>query len=204
MQLNPDELSTGRLYRWMVSLITPRPIAWVSTVSTGGAVNLSPFSFFNGVGANPPSVVFCPANRPDGQPKDTLSNIRDTGQFVINLVTDELVDAMNATSAEYPRGVDEFDATRTAKADSAVVSPPRVAESAASLECQLHEAIQLGVGPGGANVVIGRIVWIHVNDRLLDPSGRLDPDRLATVGRMGGEDYVHTSDRFRMPRPKLD
>lgn len=204
MQLDPNEVSTGRLYGWMVSLITPRPIAWVSTASPEGRVNLSPFSFFNGVGANPPSVVFCPANRADGEPKDTLVNIRRTGQFVVNLVTEEFAEAMNATSAEYPSEVDEFESSSTAKADSVIVAPPRVAGAAASLECRLHEAIQLGVGPGGANVVIGRIVWLHVRDELLDGSGRIDTERLRTIGRLGGEGYARTGDRFRMPRPRLE
>ncbi len=201
MQLDPQQLSAGAMYAWMVNLITPRPIAWVSTLSADGCRNLAPFSFFNGVGANPPTILFCPANRRDGTPKDTLANISQTGQFVVNLVTPEVIDAMNLTASEFAADVDEFEMASVDAADSVQVKPPRVAESAASLECELHQAIHLGNGPAGANVVIGRIVWIHVRDDLVD-GDRLDPSLLRTVGRMGGATYVHTSDRFDLPRPQ--
>ena len=200
MNLDPATLSTAAMYAWMINLITPRPIAWVSTWSEKQGANLAPFSFFNGVGANPPTIMFCPANRRDGTAKDTLANIRQNGQFVVNLVTEEVVKAMNLTAGEYEANVDEFQLADVAAADSLRVRPPRVADCAASLECQLHQAIAVGSGPGGANVVIGRIVAIHVQDSLVH-EGRLDPARLATIGRMGGSGYVRTSDRFELPRP---
>ena len=202
MQLDPKQISTRELYAWMVRLITPRPIAWVSTLSADGVANLAPFSFFNGVGANPPTIVFCPANKRDGTPKDTLANIHQNGQFVVNVVTESMAQAMNVTSAEFGFEIDEFEMAGIEKVESECVSPPRVAGVAAALECELHQAIQLGTGPGGANLVIGRIVRIHVGDQLLSEVGEFDAPRLETVGRMGGEDYVRTSDRFSMPRPK--
>lgn len=201
MQVDPSESSTRDLYRHLVTMITPRPIAWVSTVSNDGVANLAPFSFFNGVAANPPTVLFCPANRRDGTAKDTLANIRQNGQFVINLVTEPFADAMNRSSTEWTPDVDEFEMTDLAKADSIRVRPPRVADAAGALECEMLQSIQLGIGPAGGNVVIGRVVWIHVDDGLVDTDGRIDAARLDTVGRMGGNGYVHTSDRFDLPRP---
>ena len=201
MQIDPSDLSTRDLYSWMVRLITPRPIAWVSTISIGGVANLAPFSFFSGLGANPPTVLFCPANNRFGQPKDTLTNVLSTGQFVVNLVTESDAEAMNMTSCELEADVDEFDFASVDKTPCQVVSPPRVATASAAMECELHEAIALGSGPGGANLVIGRIVWIHLADRLIDSQGEFDARQLDTIGRMGGDDYVRTSDRFTMPRP---
>ncbi len=200
MQLDPSELSLRNIYSWMVNLITPRPIAWVSTLSVDGVANLAPFSFFNGVGANPPTIMFCPANRRDGTPKDTLANIERSGQFVVNLVTDSVVTAMNLTSGEFAPDVDEFEVASVDSAPSIRVTPPRVADSAAALECVLHQTIHVGTGAGGANIVIGRIVWMHVSDDLLE-QGELDPRRLNTIGRMGGNVYARTTDRFDLPRP---
>ena len=150
MQIDPTDLSTRDLYTWMVRLITPRPIAWVSTLSHQGLANLAPFSFFSGLGANPPTVLFCPANNRFGRPKDTLVNVRSTGQFVVNLVTESDAEAMNLTACELDADVDEFEFAAIDKADCQVVSPPRVANASAAIECQLQEAITLGTGPGGA------------------------------------------------------
>ena len=197
MNIDPTNLSTGRLYRLMVGLITPRPIAWVSTTGMDGVCNLAPFSFFNGVGANPPTVMFCPANRRDGTPKDSHANILHSGEFVVNIVTEDLATAMNRTAAELKPDEDEFEFADLAKLDSVVVKPPRVALAAASMECVLHSAITLGTGPGGANLIIGRIVNLHVDDRYVDGETLLT-DQLNTIGRMGGEDYARTSDRFKL------
>ncbi len=202
MQIDPTDLSTRDLYTWMVRLITPRPIAWVSTVSDDGVANLAPFSFFNGVGANPPTIMFAPANKRDGTPKDTLANIKQNGQFVVNLVTESVAETMNLTSTEVAPDVDEFEFAKVQRVESTCVAPPRVAASAAAFECELHQVIELGTGPAGANVVIGRILMMHVDDRLLDEQGSFDAVRLSTIGRMGGDEYVRTSDRFTIPRPK--
>jgi flavin reductase (DIM6/NTAB) family NADH-FMN oxidoreductase RutF len=203
MNLDPQQLSIREAYTWMVELITPRPIAWVSTIAVDGVTNLAPFSFFNGVGANPPTIMFCPANRRDGSRKDTLKNIERTGQFVVNLVTASVVESMNLTAGEYPPEVDEFSVASVDSAASACVGPPRVAQCMAALECELHQTIHVGAGPGGANVVIGRIVGIYVDDALVDEEGGLIPQSLDTIGRMGGVGYVRTSDRFDLPRPPV-
>lgn len=202
MQINPSELSSRDLYAWMVRLITPRPIAWVSTLSASGVANLAPFSFFSGVGSNPPTLLFCPANNRFGHPKDTLANILETGQFVVNVVTEADAEAMNLTSCELEAEVDEFDFASIEKTRSQQVAPPSVASAAAAIECELLEAISLGTGPGGANVVIGRIVWIQLAEHLFDPQGTFDAHRLDTIGRMGGQEYVRTGDRFELPRPR--
>ena len=201
MQLDPETLSARELYGWMVHLIAPRPIAWISTQSEIGTTNLAPYSFFNGVGANPPTVMFCPANNRLGEPKDTLANIRDTGEFVVNVVTEDCVELMNATSAEYDSEIDEFNATGVAKTASVRVRPPRVAHCKAAFECRLHQVITLGDGPGGANLVIGRLVTMHVADELMGPSQEFLRDELNLVGRMGGNTYTRTNDRFDLPRP---
>ncbi|QDT05287.1 Flavin reductase like domain protein [Rubripirellula lacrimiformis] len=201
MQLDVNDLAVRDLYQWMTRLITPRPIAWVSTVSIDGVANLAPFSFFNGVGANPPTLMFCPANRRDGSPKDTLANIRRTGHFVVNLVTESLTASMNQTAAELDPDDDEFVIADVEKMESTWVASPRVADAAAALECELHSVVTLGTGPGGANLVIGRILGIHVDDRVVADDGFPDPALLDTIGRMGGNGYVRTTDRFEVKRP---
>ena len=201
MQIDPTAMRTRDVYAWMTDLIIPRPIAWVSSLSSDGIANLAPFSYFNGVGSRPPSVVFCPANRRDGSRKDTLANIEATGQFVVNLVTPDVATAMNQSSAEYESDVDEFEMSDLHKAASARVAPPRVAEAVAALECELLQTIHLGTGPGGANLVIGRVVSMFVRDDLLGDDGRLRREAYQLVGRLGGSQYVQTEDRFEMPRP---
>lgn len=196
MILKPNDLSPRRLYEAMVAIITPRPIAWVSTLDRHGVANLAPYSFFNGVGSNPPTVMFCPVLKADGTMKDSHANVHATGEFVVNVVTEEFAESMKATAADVHADEDEFDMTGLAKEPSAVVSPPRVAEVAAAIECKLHTALQLGTGPGGANLVVGRIVSIYVADWAMDDAGGPDPERIFTVGRMGGPRYTKTRDRF--------
>jgi len=193
--LRPDDVSVRRFYEAMVAVITPRPIAWISTVNAAGAANLAPYSFFNGVGANPPTVMFCPALKPDGTPKDSLANVQATGEFVVNIVTEPFAEAMKLTAAESDAECDEFEMAELPKADSALVRPPRVAGAAAAIECRLHTALQLGTGPGGANLVIGRILAIYLAEESLS-DGRPDPERIATIGRMGGPRYTYTRERF--------
>lgn len=201
MDLDPADLSARDLYAWMTRLITPRPIAWVSTVSREGVANLAPFSFFSGVGANPPTVVFCPANRRDGRHKDSLANLLQTNQFVVNVVTEPFLAAMNLTAAEFDPDVDEFQAAEVQTVPSQQVIAPRVAEAAAAMECELVSHLPIGTGPAGANVVVGRIVWMHVSEQLFDQDQKFDAGRLQTIGRMGDLSYVRTSDRFDLPRP---
>lgn len=203
MELDPQKLSHSDIYAHMIRLITPRPIAWVSTLSDAGVANLAPFSYFNAVGSRPPTLMFCPANRPDGRPKDTLANIQANGEFVVNVVSFELAEQMNQSAAAYDADVSEFQACGLTPADSLRVRPPRVAEARAHFECQLHSVINLGTGPAGANLVLGRILAIHVADEVLDERGRADPAKLDTIGRLGGISYARTTDRFDINRPSV-
>ncbi len=202
MEIDPTTLAHGELYQHMIRLVTPRPIAWVSTVSNDGVPNLAPFSYFNAVGANPPTLMFCPANRPDGTRKDSLANIEQNGEFVVNIVPFALAEPMNQCGAPYDPEINEFEAAGLTPADSSHIRPPRVAEAPACFECVLHTSMSLGTGPGGANLVVGRIVAIHVCDDVLDEKGRADPERLDSIGRMGGISYTRTTERFDLERAR--
>lgn len=202
MEIDPATLRAGDVYRLMISVITPRPIAWVSTVSSDGVANLAPFSFFAGVGASPPALAFSAVNHRDGSRKDTVVNVEATGELVVNVVPFAARAAMNATSEDLPRGVNEFDHCGVAPAPSVRVRPPRVAHAPVSLECVLHQIVRVGEGPLAANLVVARIVYVHVADAVLDADGRVDPAALDTIGRLGGDGYTRTTDRFAMPRPR--
>jgi len=192
MEFDVADLSVQETYLRMVQLITPRPIAWVSTLSEDGIANLAPFSFFSGVGANPPTVCFAPANDGHGRPKDTLKNIRSNGQFVVNIVTRPVAQAMHRSADDVAPEVDEFDLTGVTPAASVKIKPPRVAQAVAAVECTLHTALQLGTGPGGANLVIGNVVYFHVDDSVLDQKS------LPTVGRVGRREYTEVLETFRL------
>ncbi|MDB4339001.1 flavin reductase family protein [Rubripirellula sp.] len=196
MHLDISSLPTRDIYHWMTRLINPRPIAWVSTLSREGIANLAPYSFFNGVGAKPPTLVFCPANDQRGEPKDTLVNIRQRGEFVVNVVTRVFAEQMKLTAAELDSSVDEFVFASVDKTESNHVQVPRVATALAAFECELMQVISLGAGPSAANLVIGRLVGLHVSDELFDQSGQFDSSRLDTIGRMGDSDYAATETRF--------
>jgi flavin reductase (DIM6/NTAB) family NADH-FMN oxidoreductase RutF len=214
MDVIPSQLAHREFYHILISAVGPRPIAWVSSLSASGQPNLAPFSFFNAVCANPPLLAFAPAMRvarkaadpvgqPVAQPKDTLRNIRETGEFVISVVTFELAEAMNLTSGEYDAGINEFDVAKLAAAPSKVVRPQRVAESPVSFECKLHQILDFNPGPGGGSLVIGEVVSIHIDERHIK-EGRLDRNSLDLIGRMGGMQYTRTTQRFEMARPKVE
>lgn len=186
----------------MTRLILPRPIAWVSTISPEGRTNLAPFSFFQGVTANPPTLMFVPVNDRAGAKKDTLRNIEAVPEFVVNLVTRSQAEAMNRTAATLPHGESEFEAFGIAAAGSARVRPPRVAAAPAAFECVLHQIVPIGEGPLAANVVFGRILTVHVSDGVLGADGLPDAAKLDLVGRMGGSDYATTRDGFSLERPR--
>jgi flavin reductase (DIM6/NTAB) family NADH-FMN oxidoreductase RutF len=184
----------------------------VSTLTASGVPNLAPFSFFNAVCAKPPLLAFAPSRRAPKKPpagesagdqKDTLSNIRETGEFVINVVTYELAEAMNLTSGDYDPGIDEFELAKIASAPSTMVKPRRVAESPVSFECKLHQILDFNLGPEGGSLVIGEIVSVHINDQYLK-EGRIDRNSLDLVGRMGGMQYTRTTQRFEIVRPKVE
>lgn len=189
------------VYAYLVGIVTPRPIGWVSTIDREGRVNVAPFSFFNVFGANPPIVVFSPTLRRDGTRKDTLLNVEATGEFVINAAVDSISDLVNLTSTELPTGESEADLAGLTLIPSAKVGPPRIGNSPAHLECKLHKIVSIGDGPIAPNLVIGEVVAIHVDDAMLGDDGRIDPHRLKTIGRLGGEWYCRTSDLFALKRP---
>jgi flavin reductase (DIM6/NTAB) family NADH-FMN oxidoreductase RutF len=170
-------------------------------VSPAGVVNLAPFSFFNAFGANPPVVVFSPTLKRDGTKKDTLRNVEATGQFVVNVVTADLAEKANLSSKELPPDDSEVSLTGLTTLPSVRVTPPRLAESPAALECVVRQIIPVGTGPIAANLVIGDVVTIHVADMVKDANGRIDPRKLRTVARLGGEFWCHTSDLFELKRP---
>lgn len=182
-------------------MIVPRPIAWVSSMSSEGVVNLAPFSFFNGITSRPPTLMFVPVTKIDGTPKDTLRNIEATKEFVVNLVSAEQAEAMNATAAALPPDESEMERFAIDSAKSERVAPPRVARAPIAFECHLEQIVRLGDGPGVANVVFGRILCAHVADEILNDQQRIDPRKLDLIGRMGGEDYCTTRDQFTVSRP---
>jgi flavin reductase (DIM6/NTAB) family NADH-FMN oxidoreductase RutF len=205
--VDPSAASHLDVYKLMIGSIVPRPIALVSTRSEQGISNLAPFSFFTGVSANPPVICFCPIRRTSPEPrpdpyKDTLRNITRTREFVVNVVSEEIGEKMNITSGEYPPEVDEFEVAGFTAIPSEVVKPARVAESHVQMECRLYLALEVSALPGGGNLVLGEVVRFHVADHLVD-NFRIDPDKLGAIGRMGGNSYSRTRDRFDMIRPKV-
>ncbi len=200
MQIDPAKLDITERYKLQIGAIVPRPIAWVSTRSESGVSNLAPFSFFSGIASEPYSLLFCPSNKPDGTEKDTLRNASATGEFVVNIVTEAQAQQMSATAENLPDGESEFDFAGLIEAPSAVVKPPRVAGAPVSFECRTREIVRLAPGmPNGGNVVIGEIVQVHVDDAIIDERRRIDPERLAAVGRMAGLTYCSTRQRVDIP-----
>jgi flavin reductase (DIM6/NTAB) family NADH-FMN oxidoreductase RutF len=200
MELNFDSKElAGRAYPILASLVTPRPIALVTTISADGKVNAAPFSFFNLLGANPPIVAFAPSDRDNGVPKDTALNVRTTHEFVVNLVDEAIAEKMNLCAASLPYGENELSHAGLTAAPSSIVKPPRIAEAPASLECVEWGTLQIG----GNRVVIGLIKRVHLRDELFDAEKkRVRTEKLLTIGRMASPHwYCKTSERFEMIRP---
>lgn len=199
MELDLEGEHADRAYATLVSLVTPRPIAWVTTLGPDGVVNAAPFSFFNALGANPPILGFCPGNREDGTPKDTALNICKMHEFVVNLVDESVAEAMNKTAATLPYGTSELASAGLTTLPSSTVRTPRIAEAPASLECQEWGTLQIG----GNRLIIGLVKRVHVRDELFDPATlRIRTERFHVVGRMASPHwYCHTMDRFEMVRP---
>ncbi len=203
MIIDPANTTPKEFYPWMIRCIVPRPIAWVSTVSKDGVHNLAPFSFFTAISTDPPTLCFAPGRDAiTGGKKDTLFNIEATGVFVVNVVPEDLAEKMNDTATNYPPGMSEFEEAGLTPTPSERVNAPRVAESPVHFECERYEMLHIGPdGVGGATLVIGRILLLHVDDRVLT-NGKVDYERFRAVGRMGGMDYTRTRDRFSMARKK--
>ena len=201
MRLDFTALSPREAYAWMIATILPRPIAWVSTISADGKTNLAPFSFFQGVCANPPTLMFVPVNQRDGTKKDTTRNIEAVPEFVVNLVPFALSEQMNSTAELLPYGESEFEKFGIAAAPSERVRPPRVAAAPVAFECALDRIVHIGEGPLAANVMFGRILVAHVSAGVIGAEGRPDAAKLDLIGRLGGDAYVRTRDIFSMERP---
>jgi flavin reductase (DIM6/NTAB) family NADH-FMN oxidoreductase RutF len=211
MDFRTSEISYSELYNIILSSVAPRPIAWVSTLDASGQPNLAPFSFFNCVCIDPPLLAFAPALRlPKTHPapgeavkgvaKDTLRNVRETKEFVVNIVTYDLLELMNLTSGEYDRTVNEFELAKLTPVPSRIVRPSRVGESPVSFECQLHQIIDFSTAPTSTSLVIGKVVAIHIDDVHLK-DGRIDRNSLDLIGRMGGIQYTRTTNRIELARP---
>lgn len=203
MEIDPLTLPRQSLYKILIGSVVPRPIGWISTVNADGQPNLAPFSFFNVVCPRPPTLLFCPMIRgTDGNTKDTLNNIKATGEFVVNIVSEDLAPAMIATSVEIAAEVNEFELTGLEAAPSVLVRPPRVAESLIHFECKLSQIVEIGNQPGGGSVVLGEIVHLHVDDRVLIGEDKINLAVLRPIGRLAGSAYARVTDIFEVERPK--
>jgi len=201
--IDPASNSPRDIYSLMTGVIVPRPIAFVSTVNAEGKRNLAPFSFFTGISANPPVICFAPLVRPsDNGRKDTLRNIEATGEFVVNVVSEEIAQQMNACAPEFPPGVDEFEMSGLTSIESDLVRPPRVAESKIAMECRLLQIVEVSARPLGGSLIIGEVLRFHVADGIIK-GFRINSDDLRAIGRMAGPEYVRTTERFSMIRPVL-
>jgi len=207
--VDADKTDADALYRILIGSVLPRPIAWVSTVSPDGKANLAPFSFFTVASANPPVVCFSPGLKGEivngvlrGVPKDTLKNIELTKEFVVNIVSRDLAEKMVQTSGDYAYGISEFEAAGLTTRASRMVKPVCVGESLINMECKLREVLKFGNEPGSGNLVLGDIVCIQLDESVFD--GRhIDIDVLQPVGRLGGNGYCETRERFEIRRPKI-
>lgn len=199
MEIDLPGLKASDRYKVLASLVTPRPIAWVTTIDEQGRVNAAPFSFFNVFGANPPLVAFAPGNKEPGIPKDTARNIRQNREFVIHLVPENMVPAMVATAATLPAGVSELEAAGLSTVPSLRVAPPRIAGAPVALECTEHQTMEIGAN----RLILGIVQHVYVQDGLLDAENYyLDQKKWTPVGRMASPDwYCRTSDVFEHERP---
>jgi len=200
MELDLSTLRPADCYKVLASLVTPRPIAWITTLDQGGAVNAAPFSFFNCFGSNPPIVAFAPGNKGPGLPKDTARNIRDSREFVVNIADEALAEKMVATSASLPHGESELAITGLTATESISIKAPRIAEAPVSFECREWATLEIGSN----RMVVGTVHYAHIRDGIFDPETlHLKPEAFLPVGRMAAPDwYCRTSNQYEIKRPK--
>lgn len=203
ISIDPKKLSVGKLHGYLLGAVTPRPIAFASTIDKNGNVNLSPFSFFNVFSANPPILIFSPARRGrDNTTKHTYENVLEVKEVVINIVNYAMVQQMSLSSTEYPKGTNEFVKAGLTAIPSEKVKPPRVAESPVQFECVVNEVVQLGSEGGAGNLVICEVVKIHIDESILDENQTIDQHKIDTVSRMGGNWYSRANmGMFEVPKP---
>ncbi|MBZ0279478.1 MAG: flavin reductase family protein [Anaerolineae bacterium] len=201
MDIKPSDLPHKEMYKLMIGSIVPRPIAWVSTINAEGQPNLAPFSFFTAVCSSPPTILFCPGIRDaDAAHKDTLYNVQATGEFVVNIVSEPLAEAMNITATELPAEINEFERAQVTAVPSLTVRPPRVAESLIHYECKLNQIITISDQPGGGNIVIGTVLHLHIDDSVYLEGNKIDLHKLEAIGRLAGPSYCRVNDFFDIHR----
>jgi flavin reductase (DIM6/NTAB) family NADH-FMN oxidoreductase RutF len=203
LSLNPEDISTGQLHGYLLGAVSPRPICFASTVDSEGNVNLAPYSFFNVFSAKPPIMIFSPARRVrDNTTKHTLENILETKEVVINIVSYAMVQQMSLASAEYAKNVNEFTKAGFTEVASEKIKAPRVAEAPIQFECKVNEVIALGSEGGAGNLIIAEVVKLHINESILDSERKIDPLKIDTVARMGGNWYSRAKEGlFEVPKP---
>lgn len=203
--INLHDIPSSVFHSYLLSCVAPRPIALASTIDKQGRVNLSPFSYFNVFGVNPPTLIFSPNNGGrDNKPKHTLENVLEVDEVVINMVNYEMVEQMSLSSGQYEKGINEFVKAGFTEEPSLLVKPPRVKESPAQFECKVKQVIHINEGAGGApNLIICEVVMAHFSETLLDEQGKIDTRKTDWVGRMGGNWYVRASGEaiFEVARP---
>ena len=201
MIFDPSEIPFQETHKLMIGSIIPRPIAFVSTRSKDEKNNVAPFSYFNGVCSKPPTIMFAPARRGwDGEEKDTLINIRDTEEFVVNIVSESFAEKMVMCATDFDSDVDEFEISGLTPTNSQKIKPPRVGEAKISFECKLNQIVEIGDGTAGSGfVVIGTIVLFHIDDVIYD-NGRILTDKLEPLGRLAGNWYTRSTDTLKIDR----
>ncbi len=204
--INTKDATTREIQSVLTTAIAPRPIAFASTVDADGNPNLSPFSFFNAFGANPPILIFSPARRgKDNTTKHTFDNVKEVPEVVINMVNFEMVEQMSLSSADFPKGVNEFEKAGFTPIPSESIRPFRVKESPVQFECSVQQVIETGMEGGAGNLVICHVNKIHINEDVLNTDGGLNSELLDLVGRMGGNDYIRSSKAiFTIPKPSIN
>ncbi|MEX0662553.1 MAG: flavin reductase family protein [Balneolaceae bacterium] len=202
--IDPSNVETRVLHKYLLSAIAPRPIAFASTINSAGQVNLSPFSYFNVFSINPPICVFSPSRRGrDGSTKDTLENIKQVPEVVINIVNYPIIEQMSLSSTEYETGVNEFTKSGLTEVPSNVVKPPRVKESPVALECTVDKVIELGEEGGAGNLILARVKLVHIQEEYLNEDGFIDSLKMDLVARMGDSWYCRANEQsmFEIPKP---
>jgi len=204
MTIDPKEIPVGKMHSYLLGAVAPRPIAFASTIDKEGNVNLSPFSFFNCFGANPPILIFSPARRGrDNTTKHSYENVLEVPEVVINMVNYAIVQQMSLASTEYPKGVNEFTKAGLTEVPSSLVKPPRVGEAPVAFECKVLQVIPTGTEGAAGNLVICEVVKMHIKDEILDAEGKIDPFKIDAVARMGGDWYCRANGAalFKVPKP---
>ena len=199
MEIRFKDLDPKQIYKIMTSVIVPRPIAWISTVSKEGINNLAPFSYFAGISSDPPLIAVSIGSKSQEEKKDTWKNIEETGEFVINMVTKDLISQMNITSLPFEKEIDEFEKAGLTPAPSMSVKPPRVKESPVNIECKKYEIIEIGK----MGLILGEVLMVHIRDDILNEKGYVDTTKLEIIGRLGGANYclITAENTFELRRP---